>query len=205
MGDRIASFPIFPLPLVALPTEAIPLHIFEERYKQMIGECLEQESAFGIIWLGEGGLAEIGCTARITEVLDRTEDGRLNILVEGQQPFRLERRIDDLPYPAGDVELLDDDAEADEERLAEVRVSYAEVVEKATDTAPDDAVLADMGSYAMAATIELEPAFKQQLLDSRSEPERLDIIEALFAKAVARLDQAEEVAEAARSNGKVRL
>ena len=205
MGDRIASFPIFPLPLVVLPTESVPLHIFEERYKLMVGECLDQESEFGIVWLGDDGLADVGCTVRIVELLERMDDGRMNILCEGEQPFALLRRIDDLAYPAGDVELLEDEEEAADSRLDAVRSSYAEVVEKATDQRPDEEALAVMDAYAMAATIELEPAFKQELLESRSEPDRLDIIEALFAKAVARLDQAQQVAEAAKSNGKVRL
>jgi Lon protease-like protein len=67
VGDRFDSFPIFPLPLVLLPTEVAPLHIFEERYKQMINRCLDDASEFGIVWLGDDGLAEVGCTARVTE------------------------------------------------------------------------------------------------------------------------------------------
>ena len=75
----------------------------------MIGECLDEEREFGILWLADDELKEVGCAARITRVLERFEDGRLNILVEGTTPFRLERRIDDLAYPAGDIELLDDE------------------------------------------------------------------------------------------------
>ena len=205
MGDRIERFPIFPLPLVALPTESIPLHIFEERYKQMVNECLDEGTPFGIVWLGDDGLAEIGCTVKIVELLERMDDGRMNILVEGERPFHLLERIDDLAYPAGDVELLDDRADASADRVEAVQRSYTDIVRMATETEPDtDAVFA-MGSYEMAATIELEPAFKQALLDMRSESERLDMLEQLFKKAAARLEQAEKVAEAAKSNGKVRL
>ena len=85
------------------------------------------------------------------------------------------------------------------------RTIYAEVVEKATDQRPEDEDLAGMDAYGMAATIELEPALKQKLLDSRSEDERLDIVEELFQKAVERLERAEHVSEVARSNGKVRF
>ena len=108
MGETVESFPLFPLGLVLLPQERVPLHIFEDRYRTMIGECLEGETEFGIIWLSDDGLKEIGCSARIDRVLERFDDGRLNILVEGTAPFRLLRRIEELPYPAGDVELLDD-------------------------------------------------------------------------------------------------
>jgi Lon protease-like protein len=205
VGDRYESFPIFPLPLVLLPTELAPLHIFEERYKRMINLCLEESTEFGIVWLGDSGLAEIGCTARITELIDRMDDGRLNILVRGERPFRLLRRVDDLAYPAGDIEVLEDDANASESHVQAARSSYAEVVEKATDQRPQAEDLVDMDAYGMAATIELEPALKQKLLDSRSEDERLEIVEDLFDKAVERLERAEHVSEVARSNGKVRF
>ncbi len=203
MGDQYESFPIFPLPLVLLPTELAPLHIFEERYKLMINECLDESTEFGIVWLGNDGLAEIGCTARVTELIDRMDDGRMNILVRGGRPFRLLRRVDDLAYPAGDIEMLEDEAAASESHAEAARTVYAEVVEKATDQRPEDADLAGMDAYGMAATIELEPVLKQKLLDSRSEDERLDIVEELFEKAVERLERAEHVSEVARSNGKV--
>jgi Lon protease-like protein len=205
VGDRYESFPIFPLPLVLLPTELAPLHIFEERYKRMINVCIEEAAEFGIVWLGDSGLAEVGCTARITELIDRMDDGRMNILVRGGRPFRLLRRIDDLAYPAGDIELLDDEDHGSESHAEAVRTSYAEVVEKATDERPNDEDLAGLDAYGMAATIELEPALKQKLLDSRSEDERLEIVEELFEKAVERLERAEYVSEVARSNGKVRF
>jgi Lon protease-like protein len=205
VGDRYDNFPIFPLPLVLLPTELAPLHIFEERYKRMINLCIEEAAEFGIVWLGDSGLADVGCTARITELIDRMDDGRMNIVVRGGKPFRLLRRIDELPYPAGDIELLDDDEETSESHADAVRSSYAEVVEKATDERPKEEDLAEMDAYRMAATIELEPQLKQKLLDSRSEDERLEIVEDLFTKAVARLERAEHVSEVARSNGKVRF
>ena len=205
MADQHESFPIFPLPLVLLPTELAPLHIFEERYKRMINLCLEESTEFGIVWLGDDGLAEIGCTAKITELIDRMDDGRMNILVRGERPFRLIRRVDELAYPAGDIELLDDDPAASEAHAAAARDIYADVVERATDTRPEAADLAEMDSYGMAATVELEPALKQKLLDSRSEDERLEIVEELFEKAVERLERAEHVSDVARSNGKVRF
>src|ERR687884_1196287 len=108
MGDLRERFPLFPLGIVLLPQELVPLHIFEERYKLMIGDCLENDTEFGIVWLSDDGLRDIGCTASVSQVLKELEDGRMNILVAGGRPFRLLRRIDDLPYPAGDVEMLDD-------------------------------------------------------------------------------------------------
>jgi Lon protease-like protein len=201
MGQEILRFPLFPLGLVLLPGEAVPLHIFEERYKLMIGECLDEDREFGIIWLADDELKEIGCGARITRVLEHFDDGRLNILVEGTTPFRLERRIGDLPYPAGDVELLDDAPETDEAALERTRSGYADLVEEVTDSRPEGEALAALGAYGMAATLEIAPAAKQALLELRSEPARLEQLEVLFAEALRRIKTAERVAEQASGNG----
>ena len=110
--DLVRDFPLFPLGLVALPSELVPLHIFEERYKTMIARCLEEESEFGIVWLADDGLRPIGCACEIAEVLERMPDGRLNLVARGTRPFRIEARQDELAYPAGIVEFL---ADRDEE------------------------------------------------------------------------------------------
>jgi Lon protease-like protein len=204
VGQTIESFPLFPLGIVLLPGEAVPLHIFEERYKQMIGECLDEDREFGIIWLSDDELKEVGCGARISRVLERFEDGRLNILVEGTTPFRLERRIGDLAYPAGDVELLDDEADADEAALERTRSGYADLVEEVTDSRPDAEALAELGAYGMAATLDIAPSAKQALLELRSEPARLDQLDALFAEALKRIRTATRVAEQASGNGHLR-
>src|SRR5918995_3010553 len=201
MAATVERFPLFPLGLVLLPGELLPLHIFEERYKVMIGECLEQDTEFGIIWLSDDGLKEVGCAARITRVLERFDDGRLNILVEGTEPFRLTRRIEDLPYPAGDVEPLGDDGEADEEALERARSGYADLVEEVTDARPEPDVLAQLDAYGMAATLEVAPAAKQTLLELRSESGRLEQLEALFVEALQRIKMAERAAERASGNG----
>src|SRR3569833_2058487 len=111
MGEALERFPLFPLGIVMLPSELVPLHIFEERYKLMIGECLEEQREFGIVWMSDKGLRDVGCTAQIEQLLERMDDGRLNILTRGSRPFRLVERIPDLPYPAGTIALLDDAAE----------------------------------------------------------------------------------------------
>jgi Lon protease-like protein len=119
MASPMRDFPLFPLPMVLLPTEVVPLHIFEERYKEMIGLCLEEEREFGIVWLADDGLREIGCTAGVAEVLERMDDGRMNILVRGGTPFRLLEKQEDQAYPAGTVELLGDAGEPDDETADE--------------------------------------------------------------------------------------
>jgi Lon protease-like protein len=214
MGETVDRFPLFPLGIVLLPTEVVPLHIFEERYKTMIGECLSSESEFGIVWLSDDGLREVGCTARITQVLAEFDDGRSNILVAGGRPFRLLRRIDDMAYPAGEVLMLDDvadddgdhEAEASElELAAEAHARYADLVEQVTDERPSADDLEDLDAYGMAATIEFEAGPKQELLELRSEPERLAYVRDLFVTMAKRIAQSEEAGELARSNGRIHI
>ncbi len=208
MAESRERFPLFPLGLVLLPTELVPLHIFEERYKLMIGECLDSDSEFGIVWLSDDGLKEIGCSARIKRVLERFEDGRLNILVEGATPFRLVRKIEDLPYPAGDVELVEDEDAADEpadaEALTRARARYADLVEEVSDARPEPEALDALDAYGMAATLEVTLEAKQSLLELRSERERLKQLDELFAEALERIRLAERAAERASGNGSMR-
>jgi Lon protease-like protein len=214
MGETRERLPLFPLGLVMLPSEVVPLHIFEERYKQMIGECMEADSEFGIVWLSDDGLRDVGCTARVSRVLAEMDDGRLNILVTGGRPFRLVRRIDDMPYPAGDVEMLDedepgDDEDADEsaelELAADARKRYADLVEQVTDERPSADDLEDLDAYGMAATIEFDSGSKQELLELRSEWDRLLRVRDLFMSTVKRLAESETAGELAKSNGRIHI
>jgi Lon protease-like protein len=207
MGEIVERFPLFPLGIVLLPTEIVPLHIFEERYKLMIGECLESDGEFGIVWLSDDGLREVGCTATVSQVLEELEDGRMNILVAGGRPFRLLRRIDDMPYPAGDVEMLDDSSEgaALADLTSEARERYADLVEQVTDERPSPDDLEHLDAYGMAATIEFDAAPKQALLELRTERERLVQVRDLFVATMKRIAEAEEAGELARSNGRIRF
>jgi Lon protease-like protein len=201
-----SDFPLFPLGLVALPGELIPLHIFEERYKTMIGECLSDEREFGIVWLADDGLREIGCACQIERVLERADDGRLNILARGTRPIRVLERQGHLPYPAGVIEFVHDLADDPEPELtAEARAAYAELVKRATDNQPDDQELSQMSAYDMAATVDVGLDAKQGLLDLRSENARLRLVTRLFRAAVKRLDFVDRAQALARSNGKVRF
>ena len=200
----VRDFPLFPLGLVALPSELIPLHIFEERYKTMIGRCLEDGSEFGIVWMADDGLRPVGCACEIAEVLERMEDGRINLIARGTRPFELRERQDTLPYPAGTVEFLEDRAEdPDAEAAAQAHEAYAQLVREATDRDPDADEIAGMSAYEMAATVEFGLDAKQGLLDLRSETARLKLLARLFRAAVRRLDFIERAQARARSNGKV--
>jgi Lon protease-like protein len=205
-ADVVEDFPIFPLPIVLLPTEIVPLHIFEERYKTMIGECIDADHEFGIVWLADDGLKSIGCTARVSEVLERMEDGRMNLLVQGTTPFKLLEKQENHEYPAATIELLDDPTEEVEDEAGdEARESFANLVERVTDMRPEDSKLESLGAYEMAASVEIALELKQGLLEQRSEETRLRMLSKLFEQAMERIEVAERIAEQARTNGKVRF
>ena len=200
----VRDFPLFPLGLVALPSELVPLHIFEDRYKTMMARVLEEEGEFGIVWVADDGLRPIGCACEIAEVLERMPDGRLNLVARGTRAFRIESRQDELAYPAGTVEFLDDrDEEVDPEAADEAHAAYAELVEEATDRTPDPAEVGAMSAYQMAATVEFGLEAKQGLLDLRSESARMRLVTRLLRGAIKRLDYVERAQARARSNGKV--
>ena len=205
------EFPLFPLGIVALPSEAVPLHIFEQRYRIMIEGCLQAgEGAaggeFGIVWLSDEELHPVGCACVVEQVLERMDDGRLNILARGTRPFRLLERQEHLPYPAGVVEFLDEDDEvADEQSAHSARELYRELVRQATDRELEQDELRDLDAYHMAGTVEFGVEAKQELLELRSENARLSLLALLLEAAIERLDQAERAQARALSNGKVRF
>jgi Lon protease-like protein len=202
----VREFPLFPLALVALPGEVVPLHIFEERYKAMMEHCLAEETEFGIVWMADDGLREIGCACEITEVVERKDDGQLDLLTRGTRPFHVVAREDQLPYPAGTVEFLHDREELVDGSLAALaRETYAELVERATDNRPEPLVLAQMTAYDMAATVDFGLDAKQGLLDLRSENARLRLVTRLFRAAMKRIEFVSHAQTRARSNGKVRF
>ncbi len=207
MPDRLLrDFPLFPLGIVALPHEIVPLHVFEERFRTMIGECLERETEFGILWVSDGEPKAVGCACEITDVIERMDDGRMNILTRGTRPFRVIQHQEDLPYPAATVEfLLDKDEEPDPPTAEAARSAYAELVEQATDKKLEAEELTGMDAYAMAATVDFGLDAKQGLLDLRSENARLRLVTRLFKAAIKRLDFVERAQARARSNGKVRF
>jgi Lon protease-like protein len=188
----VQDFPLFPLGIVALPSESVPLHVFEERFRTMVEECLEEEREFGIVWLSDDELKPVGCACAIKEVLERTDDGRLL------------QRQDDLPYPAGIVEFVDEkEEELDLLVDEEAHALYAELVEQATDRTLTPEMLEAMSAYQMAATVDFGTEAKQELLELRSENARLRLLTLLFRAAIKQVELVERAQVRAHSNGKV--
>jgi Lon protease-like protein len=119
MPDK-TLIPLFPLGVVLLPGQPLPLHIFEERYKQMIGECLDGEDVFGVVAYTGSQIKDAGCTARVTDVLKRYEDGRLDIMAVGERRFVISEQDESKPYLQGWVEFFNDEEEELEDRDREL-------------------------------------------------------------------------------------
>jgi Lon protease-like protein len=200
------ELPIFELPLVLLPGEQVPLHIFEDRYKRMIGEALESGEPFGVVLRDAEGARAVGCTAFVTEVLERFDDGRLNVVVTGGDPFRVLDRFDDPEDPTAEVELEAEAAEEGDPDAARIaREAFLELAERASGERPAADAVAGETAYGLAARVELPVEFKQRLLQSRHEDERMRMLARALANLRNAVERAEEIAEHARSNGRVRL
>ena len=198
------ELPIFELPLVLLPGERVPLHIFEDRYKRMVGKALDEGEPFGIVLRDEEGARSIGCTARVDDV-EHLADGKLNIVVSGESPFKVLDRFESPEYPAGEVELIADEdiPPVDEGSASAAREAFAELAERATGERPDAGELDEASAYAIASRIELPAETKQQLLELRDEDERMELLANALSAVERALERAEEAAERASSNGKV--
>jgi len=210
MDPDAVELPIFELAMVLLPGELLPLHIFEDRYKRMVGHCLEGGEPFGIVFRdGDGSARRVGCEARVTEVTERFDDGRLNIIVTGERPFRVLDRYEAAEFPAAEVEPVPPGGHQDEGELEDAdapsraREAFATLVRKVSDGEADPGELEALDSYGIAARVELPPEIKQKLLELRSEPERMRVLAAALTALLAALERSQEVAERAKMNGKV--
>jgi len=195
---------LFPLPIVLLPTERLPLHIFEPRYRELIEECLETGGEFGLVFAtDDGAVHEVGTRATVEEVLDQLEDGRLNIVVEGRERFRIVEESVGRSFRTAEVDfLVDDDVvseRADRERALELYRALGRAVEQDVDEPdPDSGVL----SFELAARVDFGPARKQELLELRSESHRLKEVCGLLERAAEAITLERALSEAASKNGR---
>jgi Lon protease-like protein len=202
----VSELGLFPLPLVLLPTERVPLHIFEERYRELIGECLDSGSDFGIVYADDNGLREVGTRALVTEVLGRHADGRMDILVEGGDRFRLTELTSGRSFHTGLVAPIEDDDDPAPSDVVERALGVFDKLRELTGSDVDvpDADVAQL-SYALAARVELAPDDKLLLLTDVSERSRIDRVCDLLEDALATARRVRGAAERAATNGKVQL
>ena len=195
---------LFPLGLVLLPTEQVPLHIFEPRYRELITECVDEERPFGLVYADDDGIRQVGTLATVVEVTDRFEDGRLNIVVEGGDRFKLLELTEGRSFQTGTVEPVvdrDDPPSADDVQQALalfgrlVELTGADVEPPAADVEPP--------SYAIGSRFELAAELKLELLAETSERLRLQRLSEILSTVAAAVERQREIAERASTNGHV--
>lgn len=195
---------LFPLGIVLLPTEQIPLHIFEDRYQELIGECLAEEREFGLVYADEDGIREIGTRAAVTEVLDRFEDGRLNIVAEGRERFRLVELTEGRSFQTGIVEAVSDEQdEADPDDTEHALELFHRLVELTGAEVEEPRLEVPQLSFELAGRFDFAPELKQRLLQLTSERRRMQMLAELLAGAAASVEREREIAARAQGNGKV--
>ncbi|HTD24578.1 MAG TPA: LON peptidase substrate-binding domain-containing protein [Terriglobales bacterium] len=195
--------PIFPLPLVLFPTIPLPLHIFEPRYKEMIAECLEQHAVFGIIHAKQEEMAEIGCTAKILDVIKRYDDGKLDILTQGLRRFEILRVNEERSFLRAEVSYFDDeDNDAGGDARKQLLHLHKQLLALSGEQNPeipseDSPALA----FEVAARVPLDLEFKQSLLGIRSEAERVSTLIAYYEALIPKVSRALHIRTKAGSNG----
>ncbi len=205
--------PLFPLDIVLLPEEPLPLHIFEERYKEMIGECLEAKQAgkgeqhFGIVLLKDDVLKTAGCTARIVNVTRKYPDGRMDLFTVGVRRFEILYANRERSFLRGGVEYFEDDegadipAPADAQRAIELFRQILERLRGARDIPVHFTQPYRQLSFRIAGSLPLDVDFKQELLTLRNEPERLARTSRLLEKLIPEFDLIQRTRAKAGGNG----
>ncbi|MGB2628585.1 MAG: LON peptidase substrate-binding domain-containing protein [Candidatus Acidiferrum sp.] len=197
--------PLFPLNIVLLPGEQLPLHIFEPRYRQMVRECLDEQSPFGMLLAMPNGVVRVGCTAEIIEVIKTYEDGRMDIITVGRAPFRVLELYTDQPLLHGAVDFLE---EYDRVPEAKHQAQLIELYEtchtllysslpKSLQHFPDEQL-----SYAIGSTLPLELLWKQQILELRSEADRQERLMTYLRDWAPHLEKNEVMRRRAGGNGR---
>ena len=177
MPEPDAILPLFPLNVVLYPRAPLPLHIFEERYKEMVAAALDGEGAFGMVCAGKNGVARVGCTAKIVKVIRRYDDGRMDILTVGMRRFRIARLVTDKAYLQAQVSYFGDEAAGTGgELVARCMALYREVYESTPGNLPEadlEGCSATVASFYLAYFSDLSLVRKQQLLEMTDPEARL--------------------------------
>ena len=195
--------PLFPLRVVVFPRTPLPLHIFEERYKEMVGEAIRENSEFGIVLAKENGIVNAGCTVVVKEVLKRYADGRLDILTQGVRRFEILSLNEDKAYLRGEVEFFDDDADASPvpAELREKALAQYRSLCEAGELSSSEPELGDQQlSFQLARALE-DLDFMNVLLRNRSEAQRLEQLSEYVVRQVPRLRAAARMRKLAPLNG----
>lgn len=191
------TIPIFPLQLVLFPSVPLPLHIFEERYRTLINRCLDEHTPFGVVYHHRESMKRIGCTALISDVLKRYDDGRMDILTVGGERFEIVSVDDTGLYLEATIRYLHDDAANENDELAEQAIEqlleYALHTDVTIDRASLDDLTANQLSFLIAGIDILAMETKQALLEIDDPDERLRVAVHELVVMNARLGAAERI------------
>ena len=201
----MAEIGLFPLPLVLVPTERIPLHIFEPRYKELVEECMEEGEPFGLVLAtGDGAVHEVGTKATVEQVLEVLDDGALNIVVEGRERFRLLELTSGRSFTTCIFEPVEDD---EERPSAEETARAYELFQKLADATSADVDLPDPDipqlDFELAARVDFGVEAKQELIASTSPRKRMIRLAELLETALETTTLQQALRERAGRNGKV--
>jgi Lon protease-like protein len=206
VGEK--TIPLFPLEVVLMPSMPLPLHIFEERYKLMIGECLEKKSEFGVVYQKGSERKKIGCTAKVVQVLKRFEDGRLDIMTQGVKRFVIEDVLEDKPYLQAEVIYFDDEREERADNLIVDGIKLLEELDVMTRKKRDYRSLARMDHKTISFVFSYNDVFtmeeKQTFLEMTSTSERITKSVESLTKVVELMKVTEEIKRIAGGNGNLR-
>lgn len=199
------KIPLFPLDVVLFPEASLPLHIFEERYKEMVGQCLQTQTNFGVVRAQRDGLAVIGCTARIERVIHRYDDGRMDILCRGERRFEIETLENSRAFLEAQVDFFDDEEEQAPRPLREECAAlHFETMELAGVEAPTKQLDLDRPvSFLLASAVPADLGFKQQLLSLRSDADRTLRLRDFYVAILPKLRAGVAGQKAAAHNGHV--
>ena len=202
MTDRL-DLGLFPLDLVLLPGERVPLHLFEPRYRQLYADCVLEDRPFVVLRTSPHGTEDVGCSARFETLVQRFEDGRLNVVVAGVEPVQVIEETDGRLYFSARVQPLGDEpGEPPDELVTRVMERYRALA-GLDAAAPPGLPEGVPRSYAVASRFELPPEPKQELLEQRSEVHRLERVADLLEQADKEVEHARLAARRASTNGKV--
>lgn len=197
---------IFPLELVLFPGEALPLHIFEPRYKEMIAECMAEKRPFGVVRGKEDTIADIGCTAEIIGIKKTYEDGRLDIETAGRRRFEILQTNEERSFLRAEVMYQEDEPGGappdDVQQALTLHMEIVQLVGPNQAYKPPDRNLAQL-SYSLAGSLPIDLDFKQTLLAMRAEQERLAALIEFYQQVLPKLRRAAKVREKAGGNGHV--
>ena len=178
---RMKNIPLFPLNIVALPKEKIPLHIFEPRYKRMINNSINSGEPFGIVHQDQDGFKSIGCSVKIVNVIKEYPSGEFDIIVEGQQCFQIETKVqEDDNLWIGTVSFLKDQHQINEDLLDKIRDQYLHIIMKLGINEDMERHINKKNSFDFIEFVNLPNKIKQELLEEDDENKRLQIINRIF-------------------------